>query len=143
MAGLDAYEFEPEERFQPHAATWLNQRRWVVEVGPDLAADPFGIGAWLAKQASDLGSMFSPLGYDPEALRDILLACGFSATWRGSLDVLGRWLVDGFRPDSVADVCAEVCGTLVGEARSLLTFDRMVRRQALRWNARRQEWVRG
>lgn len=143
MAGLEAYQFDPEERWQPHASTWLNDRRWVIEAGPDLAADPFGLGAWLARQDGDGGPLFSVQGYDPEALRDILLACGFAPTWRGSLDVLGRWLVDGYRPDSVADVCAEVCVTLVGEARSLATFDRSVRRLALRWSARRMEWVRG
>lgn len=29
--GMAAYEFSSDPAFQPHASTWLNQRRWEVE----------------------------------------------------------------------------------------------------------------
>lgn len=35
MDGLDRFPFSPDSQFQPHAATWLRQRRWeIVEDTP-------------------------------------------------------------------------------------------------------------
>lgn len=50
MAGLLAYPFNAEVRYQPHAATWLNQRRWEGQDGdrapPTTIAAPESRTAW-------------------------------------------------------------------------------------------------
>jgi len=38
LAGLHYYEFSKEQKYIPHAATWLRQRRWEDEVSAGPAA---------------------------------------------------------------------------------------------------------
>lgn len=142
MAGLARHRFSSEVRFVPYPASWLNQERYLEEP-EDLAADPWGLLAWYGEQpAQGGGGLFWVRGYEVEALVDVLLAAGFAVDWRGDLDVLGRWLVDGYRPDSIAEAVAEACGTASSPVRTLRWLDGRVRRRAYRWHAVRGEWVR-
>jgi hypothetical protein len=140
------YDFSPEVQYRPHAATWLNGERWNDPVKADLTADPWGLSEWREGQrstAETAGMLFSVFGFAFEALEEIMVASLLPPEWRGDLAVLGGWLVDGYRPDSVADVVREVAKGMTAAPRDLRWFDRPVRRRALRWNPRRQEWVRG
>lgn len=143
MAGLQRYPFQAEQRYVPHAATWLNQDRWMEAAPPDLSLDPWGLRAWWDAQPEHSEAMFHVRGYEFAACQEIMLASGLAVSWRGSLDVLGRWLVEGYRPDSVAGVVLEEVARSAQAARSLEWFDRAVRRRAWRWHAVRFEWVRG
>lgn len=141
MAALLRYPWSADPQFIPHASTWLNGERYADEPGPDLAADAFGLGAWLAAQPPAEG-LFSPAGYELEALTDILEAAGFAATWRGDLDTLGAWITAGYRPDSIWEVVAVAAAAMSAAPRSLRAFDWMVRRRAWRWNMRLGCWER-
>lgn len=127
LAGLTRYAFSNDPTYRPMAATWLNQGRFRDAV--DLAADPWGIDAWLAEQpASDA---LGPGCYPREALDPILLAFGQPETWRGSMEALAGWLRDGLTPDSIARVIAEAVAQF-GPRRSLEAFDKRVRALASR-----------
>lgn len=143
LDGLQRYRFAPERRWQPLAATWLNGERYCDDPEPDPAADPYGLRAWLDAQRSlPAAGLFDPAGYDAAAYEEILSAAGFAATWRGSLDILGDWIREGYRPDSIAEVIAEAYARFGGVITSLRFFDRTVRNGALRWDSARHEWVR-
>lgn len=140
MEGVRTYRWSPTMEYRPHPATWLNQKRW-VQAAEDLAAGPYGLDAWLALQPSD--TRFSAPGWGRELCLDILRAVGMPEEWRGDLDVLGAWLVDGYRPDSIALVLAEETARRSRISVRLAWLDGVVRARALRWFAPRQEWRRG
>jgi hypothetical protein len=128
MVGLAKYEFSPDPKFRPMAATFLNQRRWAC-VNESLDDDPFGLMAWHATITSD-GTLSAAM-YDPHDLRPILIATGWEPSWRGSLDVLGVWMRDGFVPDSVAKTIAAAVAEF-GARGNLAAFDKRVRYRAER-----------
>lgn len=132
MAGLERYKFDPDPGWQPYPATWLNGERW-NDVEPDLTADPWGLFAWLPTAGE--------LGWSPDAIAEICSAAGLDRSWRGDLDTIGKWLTDGYRPDSIALVLAEET-TRQPVPRFLAWFDRTVRQRAFRWNETRLEWTR-
>lgn len=135
MAGLERYKFSPDPAYQPHPATWLNGERW-NDVEPDLAADPWGLTAYLIAQPS------IAWGWNQEALEEILTAAGLDRTWRGDLDTMAKWLTDGYRPDSIALVLAEEISRQTINVNRLAYLDRTVRQRAFRWNENRLEWTR-
>jgi hypothetical protein len=142
MAGLAAFEFDERPQFRPHAATWLNNDRWLEE-SLNLGADPWGLAGWYGAQPERPPGLFWVRGWEIEALRDVMLASGFGFVWRGDLDTLGAWLCGGFRPDSLCDVLAAACASVASAPRVLRFFERSVSRFGLRWHATRCEWVRG
>lgn len=128
MDGLARYEFSPDPRLRPMAATFLNQQRWAC-VNDDLSADAFGLGEWHAALPRD--GTLSAATYDPDDLRPILIAAGWEPSWRGSLDILGTWMRDGYVPDAIAKVIA--CAVAEFGARgNLAAFDKRVRYRAER-----------
>jgi hypothetical protein len=131
MVGLAKYEFSPDPKFRPMAATFLNQRRWAC-VNESLDADPFGLVEWHATITSD-GTLSAAM-YDPDDLRPILIATGWEPTWRGSLDMLGAWMRDGYVPDGVAKVIAIESQKF--SAKALAAFDRAVRSRAEKMGCR-------
>lgn len=135
MAGLERYKFSPDPAYQPHPATWLNGERWNDEE-LDLAADPWGLNAYLVAQPSIVW------GWNREALEEILIAAGLDRTWRGDLDTMAKWLTDGYRPDSIALVLAEETARQSIVLHRLAHLDRAVRQRAFRWNETRLEWTR-
>jgi hypothetical protein len=135
MAGLEQYKFSPDPAYQPYPATWLNGERW-RDQEPDLAADPWGLNAYLNARAS------LDWGWHVEALEEILAAAGLDRTWRGDLDTMAAWLTDGYRPDSIALVCAEEAASKCLNVNKLSWLDRTVRQRAFRWDANRCEWRR-
>jgi len=56
VQGLLRYPFKPDPQYQPHPATWLNQRRWEIEedTAPPSTEPSTGRGAW--RDAYDGGS---------------------------------------------------------------------------------------
>jgi hypothetical protein len=135
MAGLERYKFSPDPGFQPYPGTWLNGERW-RDVEADLAADPWGLIAYLNTRA--------PLqwGWHVEALEEILTAAGLDRTWRGDLDTMAKWLTDGYRPDSIALVLADEIARQSIVLHRLAHLDRAVRARAFRWSETRLEWTR-
>lgn len=128
LAGLERYQFDPNPRFRPMAATWLNQRRWeCVEV--DLAEDAFGIGEWLESVPEPDG--LSAHSYHREALEAVVAAAGWAVVWRGRLDALNAWLSDGYVPESIGRVIGEAVKEF-GRRGSLEAFDKRVRFRAAR-----------
>jgi hypothetical protein len=138
MEGVRTYRWSPTMEYRPHPATWLNQHRW-IEAAEDLAAGPYGLDAWLAMQPSD--TLFSAPGWGREACLEVLQAVGMPEEWRGDLDVLGAWLVDGYRPDDIARILAEQAMQSRISVR-LAWFDGLVRARALRWHGSRIGWRR-
>ena len=128
MDGLARYQFSDDPKYRPMAATWLNRRAWEV-VNEDLTIDAYGLSEWLAALPRD--GALSATCYDVDELRPILVATGWPATWRGSLDVLGGWMKDGYVPDSCAKVIAEAVAMFGGRA-NLGCFDKRVRYRAER-----------
>ena len=128
MNGLATYPFSPDPVYVPYPATWLNGDRF-RDVAPDLTRDSYGIGEWLAGLPRD--GALSPLFYEIEEIRPILIATGWEPSWRGSLDVLNAWLRDGYEPDSVAKIIAEAV-TEFGVRGALASFDKRVRYRARR-----------
>jgi hypothetical protein len=128
MAGLARYEFSPEPKYRPMVVTWLNQRRWQVE-NEDLSLDAYGIGEWLKTLPRD--GLLSALSYDIEELRDIMVATGLPPTWRGPLETLNRWMVDGYSPVSCARA-VDAAVAEIGTRTSLVPFDKRVRQRAFR-----------
>ena len=126
LDGLARYEFSPDPRLRPMAATWLNQRRFEC-VPVDLSADPWGLDEFLASLPDD--GALSALSYERDAIEQIMLATRWPETWRGSLDALNAWLRDGYTPTSIADVLQAVVAKKPG-ARSLGWFDGVVRVRA-------------
>jgi hypothetical protein len=133
MAGLERYKFNPDPLYRPHPGTWLNGERW-NDVEPDLAADAWGLDEWLP--------VAGDLGWAREALEEILAAAGLDRTWRGDLDTMGKWLLDGYRPDSIALVLAEETAKQPAFVRFLAWRERTVRARAFRWNPDKCEWTR-
>lgn len=73
LIGLRAYPFSPEVSFQPHATTWLNQRRWEkhTNTAPQTVIAPPAPpsrSAWLSRY-DDLAL---PFGCTPAARRERL-----------------------------------------------------------------------
>lgn len=139
--GLARYRFSDDRRYVPHASTWLNGERWSDEPEPvsDPAVDPWSLRAWYDATPEARGWTF-------QAFEEVLSASGLPATWRGSFDVLRRWVMDGYRPDSIAEVIAAAPAShdwRPGAVHSLAFFDAMVRRRAVRWDPQRLEWRRG
>ena len=128
MAGLARCNFSDDHTLRPMAATWLNQRRW-ESPDLDLAADGYGIEAWLRLMPRN--GMLSAHAYEVEELRAVLVATGLPATWRGSLETLKRWMEDGYAPDSCARAVAAAVAEL-GTRNALVAFDKRVRDRALR-----------
>jgi hypothetical protein len=126
---LLCYEFSPDPKFVPHAATWLNGERW-LDVKIDLAADPYGIGDWLSKLPRETGLWAGC--YDREAIVPILWATGWLPTWRGPLDVMGAWLRDGYLPDSITSAI-NIAVSKHGARASLKAFNGYVRHHAERF----------
>ena len=129
MEGLARYKFRDDPQYIPHPATWLHQERW-RDVQQDLTDDPYGLVAYMAKQASP--GQLSIASYETDAIRPILIATGWDATWRGDLAPLNAWLRDGYLPDSVALVIASAVAEFGGRA-SLMSFDKRVRYRAERF----------
>jgi hypothetical protein len=90
-------------------------------------------------QPSD--TLFSAPGWGREACLEVLQAVGMPEEWRGDLDVLGAWLVDGYRPDDIARILAEQAMQSRISVR-LAWFDGLVRARALRWHGSRIGWRR-
>lgn len=128
MAGLARYEFNPEPRYQPHAATWLNQRRWELNT-EDLSIDPWGLQEHIAGKPSSEG-----LGidcYSPEVFYPLMLAAALPETWRGSLRALDGWVQDGYAMASVYETIVAIVAQ-DGAVQGLDALDRKVRRLATR-----------
>jgi hypothetical protein len=128
MDGLARYQFSDDPKFIPHPATWLHQGRY-LDVQVDLLADAYGLLEWHAALPRD-GTLSAAM-YDPHDLRPILIATGWEPSWRGSLDVLGVWMRDGFVPDSVAKTIAAAVAEF-GARGNLAAFDKRVRYRAER-----------
>jgi hypothetical protein len=127
LAALSSYDFISDKKFILHPSSWLNGEHWLDEQ-PDKM-DHFGINEWIGTLARDGG--LSAHCYDPDELRAILIATGWEPKWRGSLDILGVWLRDGYVPDSIAKVIAGAVAEF-GARGSLAAFDKRVRFRAQR-----------
>jgi Helix-turn-helix domain len=152
LDGLKRHKFEPEQRYQPHPTTWLNQGRFLDEVTPQAAppapeADPWGLEAWLAKQptpAHPISPVCELAYYEPGAFRAILRAADLPEWWRGNLDAIAEWIGDGFEPGSIADAIGAVANRLPEPPSTLAVFNTPVRRNATRlrpdgsWRSNRQ-----
>jgi hypothetical protein len=131
-----------------HAA-WRLWCRIAVERAPRRAGssgsdDDWGLRAWLDRQpqVADEPGLFSPRGWGYDALLDVMCATDLPKSWRGPLEPLGKWVRDGYRPDSIALVIAEGVGDGI-VPRTLKAFDHRVRSRALWWRAKpRGEWIR-
>lgn len=132
MDGMARFKATPVRKYRPMAATWLNDKGWRDESGPDLSLDPWGIDEWLATEPDD--GMFGPTSYDRDELDAVMISTGWPETWRGDLGPLGGWLRDGFRPDSIQSVIVEFTERY-GSRSKLDAFDRMMRAKALRFDA--------
>jgi hypothetical protein len=128
IEGAATYQFSAERKYIPHPGTWLRQRRW-RDVEPDLAADPWGLGALQQRQPDCSG--LSAASYEIEALQGIMLATGLPATWRGPLDALNGWLRDGYTPGSLSAVIGDAVKQS-GVPASLKSLDWIVRQRAAR-----------
>jgi hypothetical protein len=135
-------------RIADWSAAWRNWCRREAEFaarrGGSAVADPddkWGLKGWVAKQQPSDG-LFDPKGWEFDALEEILLMTGLPPSWRGNLDLLGDWIREGYRPDSVAAVIAEMAGSMSSAPRSLAAFSHQVRSKALWYDPRRHEWVR-
>jgi hypothetical protein len=145
MAGLAAYSFSEEEKFRPHPATWLNNDRWVVEdvpvpraapIAPDLAADPWGVNAWIAtlnltERCTVDGvkvpslNLMSP-AFECERVCEI---AGIPRTARPKLDALMGWIRDDLDLGTrgVMNAIREAARTARGPIGSLAYFDQPIR----------------
>lgn len=52
LAGLYLYEFSSTTKFQPHATTWLNQRRWEIESSTPPPTVEEDRGDWMNRYGS-------------------------------------------------------------------------------------------
>ena len=82
----------------------------------------------------------------PECVRDwpiaeyhAIMAVAGSPYWPNSMTVLTKWLLDGYRPDSIAEVIAQHSRKVY----SLSWYDKLVRARALRWDPYRAEYRAG
>lgn len=128
MDGMARYEFSPDPRMRPMAATFLNQQRWAC-INDDLDVDAYGLAEWLADLPHD--GTLSAACYDIDDLRPILIATGWEPSWRGSLDIVNAWMRDGYVPDSVAKIVAGAVAEH-GARGNLAAFDKRVRYRAER-----------
>jgi len=129
IAALERFKFDEDPRFRPHPTTWLNGERWEDEQ-IDLAADPWGVRAWHAAQVIPEGAMFCAAGFDVSAFEEILEAIGLPREWRGDLDTMGKWILDGYRWDSIRDVILQANPAVPSR---LIYLDGLVRRRAYHW----------
>lgn len=145
IEGLTRYKFHELKEKQPHASTWLNGWRWDDwKDEQDLTADPWGLRTWYdAEDAKPRPKgKFYATGYEFTAYEEIMWATGIDETWRGDLDTLGKWIIDGYRYDSIRDVIIEARRNNPAVPKRLEYLDRLVRHRALRWDFQRHEWRR-
>lgn len=114
MAGLQRAQWNPDPKYVPHAATWLNAGRWqdeVAEVAPSRPAplQPSQMpcmndepSAWAGVcdrfEEDDRDGVMRPMvggDYLDIAARRIGTMAGFSWDWHGDWNVLAGWLRDG------------------------------------------------
>jgi hypothetical protein len=101
MAGLARFEFSADPKYQKYPAGWLRKRRWEDEPTPALAADPWGLNAWLAGPNAPKAPTEKHWLWTYQQYTEVMGDIGLPETWRGDLAILGRWSEERFDSESV------------------------------------------
>lgn len=116
MAGLAAFQFNPDPQYVPYPATWLHRGHWqdapdMLRAAAAVDGDAYGATAWAGElpdgrpdKMPDGTVVMCVGGYDAAGTAvECCQAVGLAPDWRGPLDAIAEWLRAGVTPEAIVE----------------------------------------